>query len=108
MLCKQKKKSSNGKKNHPQNPMTMSTTAAAMVTDIDQRFKRSILDSPVSLGYEGNAELNEMSHRVLRSIEAVLVAQADDGSCLRRLLCEDNRYSRETKGGRRIWIPVWR
>ncbi|XP_016836835.2 uncharacterized protein LOC103315533 [Nasonia vitripennis] len=88
------------------NPMTMTTAATQVVTDIDQRFKRHVFDAH-SLNYSGNEELNELSHRVLRSIEAVLVAQADHGMCLRRLLCEDNRFSRDTSGGRRIWIPVW-
>lgn len=94
---------------HLQNPMTMQTTPAQqMVTEIDQRFKRHVFDAH-SLNYSsGNEELNELSHRVLRSIESILVAQADHGNCLRRMLCEDNRYSRDTNGGKRIWIPVWR
>ncbi|XP_011698982.1 PREDICTED: uncharacterized protein LOC105456550 isoform X2 [Wasmannia auropunctata] len=52
-------------------------------------------------------DLNELSYRVLRSIEAAMVAEADSGNCLRRTLCEDNQYSKETKDDRRIWIPVW-
>lgn len=74
---------------------------------IDQRFRRSVKDTPI-LGSSGNEELNELAQRVLRSIEAVMVAQADHGNCLRRVLCEDNRHSRDTTDGRRIWIPVWR
>ncbi|XP_046613728.1 uncharacterized protein LOC124302027 [Neodiprion virginianus] len=85
------------------------TAATFLQADIDgTRFKRES-SPPVSppLLYAGNVELNELSHRVLRSIEAVLIAEEDGGNCLRRALCEDNRYSRETTGGRRIWSPVW-
>ncbi|XP_011501620.1 PREDICTED: uncharacterized protein LOC105365210 [Ceratosolen solmsi marchali] len=87
--------------------MTTTTTASTVVASIDQRFRRHVLDAP-SLAYaEGNAEIDELAHRVLRSIEAALVAPADSGNCLRRILCEDNRYSRNTQGGQRIWIPAW-
>ena len=58
--------------------------------------------------YTGNEELNELSHRVLRSIEAALVAEQDAGRCLRWSLCTDNRHSRTTSGPRKIWLPMWR
>ncbi|XP_048505065.1 uncharacterized protein LOC105691985 [Athalia rosae] len=84
------------------------TAAAMLQADIDgMRFKRDTGDTSSPLGYSGNQELNELSHRVLRSIEAVLVAHQDGGNCLRRTLCEDNKHSKEYEGGRRIWVPVW-
>lgn len=86
--------------------MTTTTTPATIVADFDTRFKRHAFYTP-PLSYTSNEEVNELAQRVLRSIEAVLVAQSDNGNCLRRLLCEDNRFSRDTQGGRRIWIPVW-
>lgn len=55
-----------------------------------------------------NEDLNELSYRVLRSIEAAMIAEMDSGNCLRRILCEDNRYSKQTNDSRKIWIPVWR
>lgn len=78
-----------------------------MQADIDgTRYKReSVLPT---LGYAGNEELNELSHRVMRSIEAVLASDQDNGNCLRRVLCDDNKQSRENNGGIRIWVPVWR
>lgn len=94
---------------------TTTTTAAAGLllanaADIDQRFKRHALWSggPLEYGGSGNEELNEMSQHALRSIEAFLAARADGGNCLRRTLCEATRYSRDTSGGQRVWIPVWR
>lgn len=71
-----------------------------------QRSKRNAI--PTFLSSTSNEDLNELSYRVLRSIEAAMIAEADSGSCLRRILCEDNRYSKGTNDSRRIWIPVWR
>lgn len=58
--------------------------------------------------YASNQELNELSYRVLRSVEAAMVADMDSANCLRRILCEDNQYSTSTNDGRKIWVPVWR
>lgn len=52
--------------------------------------------------------LNAMSSRVLSSIEAFAILNEDDGQCLRRTLCEANKYSRSLTGIQRIWIPFWR
>ncbi|XP_066582224.1 uncharacterized protein [Prorops nasuta] len=85
---------------------TNGNTVTVMTDTTRTRFRRNVNGIP-SLSYGGNEELNELSHRVLRSIEAALVADIDSGNCLRRMLCEDNQYSKETGDGRRIWIPVW-
>ncbi|XP_051156374.1 uncharacterized protein LOC127278614 [Leptopilina boulardi] len=85
------------------------TTASSLFADLplsNSRAKRSAFNS-LPLSYSGNSELNELSHRVLRSIEAAMIAQNDFGNCLRRVLCEDNSYAKHTEGGQRIWIPVW-
>lgn len=71
-----------------------------------QRVKRSAL--PLSLSTASNEDLNDLSYRILRSIEAVMIAEEDSGNCLRRILCEENQYSKQTNDGRRIWVPVWR
>lgn len=71
-----------------------------------QRFKRNAL--PLSLSSVNNEDLNDLSYRILRSIEAVMIAEEDSGNCLRRILCEENQYSKEINDGRRIWVPVWR
>lgn len=87
-----------------------SSTTASIFADLplgNSRVRREVFNS-LPLDYSGNWELNELSHRVLRSIEAALVAQSDHGNCLRRVLCEDNRHAKNTDGGQRIWIPVWR
>jgi hypothetical protein len=85
--------------NNNQQPMMMTTAGR-------QRSKRHAI--PPSLSTPSNEDLNDLSYRVLRSIEAAMVAEADSGNCLRRMLCEDNRYSKQANDGRRIWVPVWR
>ncbi|XP_077271084.1 uncharacterized protein LOC143902229 [Temnothorax americanus] len=74
-------------------------------TNGSRRMKRHTIS--LSSSVISNKDLNELSYRVLRSIEAAMVAEADSGDCLRRILCEDNQYSKETKDDRRILIPVW-
>lgn len=77
-----------------------------MMTAGRQRAKRHAI--PMPLSSTSNEDLNDLSYRVLRSIEAVMVAETDSGNCLRKILCENNRYSRGINDDRRIWVPVWR
>lgn len=73
------------------------------VAEVRRRRRAIPKDSPPSL-----KQINEITRKVLRSIEAVLVAQKDNGKCLHRSICENNKYSRTTtKNGHNIWIPVW-
>lgn len=77
-----------------------------MMMMMSGRVKRNAL--PLFLSSANNEDLNDLSYRVLRSIEAIMIAEEDSGNCLRRILCEENQYSKETNDGRRIWVPVWR
>nr|XP_031837918.1 uncharacterized protein LOC116429291 [Nomia melanderi] len=83
---------------------SMNTTMPTVVTTA-RRSKRNIAGLP--LYYKSNEELNELSYSVLRSIEGALVADFDSGNCLRRILCENNHHSTQTKDARKIWVPVW-
>lgn len=66
------------------------------------RRKRSIpLNGPSVV------QLNEITRKVLKSIEAVLVAEEDKGTCLHQMLCENNKFSRKRNDDQKIWIPVW-
>ncbi|XP_011153166.1 uncharacterized protein LOC105191446 isoform X2 [Harpegnathos saltator] len=84
--------------NATNNPPMMMTTGRA-------RVKRDAF--PVPLSSASNEDLNDLAYRVLRSIEAAMIAETDSGNCLRRILCEDNQYSKVTNDSRRIWVPVW-
>lgn len=57
---------------------------------------------------ETNTEVNDLTRRVLLSIEAAMVGPQDNANCLRRRLCEDNRYSRDLQDKQKLWIPIWR
>lgn len=62
-------------------------------------------------------ELNEITRKVLQSIEAVLISNTDRGSCLHRSLCENNSYTRRYRhndlnmdnhnNDTKLWMPVW-
>lgn len=51
--------------------------------------------------------MNELSRNILRSIEAVLVAKNDNGTCLHQVLCANNRYARNREDNQKIWVPFW-
>jgi hypothetical protein len=53
------------------------------------------------------ATINELSKRVLKSIDAVMVANKDQAKCLQRIVCDNNGFSRSQKDGQKYWIPVW-
>lgn len=91
---------------YAQQNMTNVTTPTNLPDTDGTRFKRHVGGFPMT--YATNQELNELSYRVLRSVEAALVADMDSANCLRRILCEDNQYSKSTNDGRKIWVPVWR
>ncbi|XP_063989767.1 uncharacterized protein LOC135169029 [Diachasmimorpha longicaudata] len=76
-----------------------------VVTDGTIRLKRNVFSS--KFAYNNNAELNELAHRVLRSIEAAMVAEHDAGRCLRWTLCRDNQHSRSLNTAQKVWLPVW-
>lgn len=75
-----------------------------MEEDVDteevKRFRRSLDPSEIT-------QINDISKRVLRSIEAVLIAEKDHGKCLHQVLCENNKYSKDRNDGQKIWIPIW-
>lgn len=70
------------------------------------RHKRGVLAAKVV--DPNNYALNELARRILISIEAATIANIDNGVCLRKTLCENNRYSRQLVDTNKIWIPVWR
>ena len=67
------------------------------------RFRRDI----PTITNPDNQALNELARYILTSMESALVANEDGGACLRRSICECNKYSRTLEGRSRIWIPVW-
>lgn len=83
-------------------PMEMTGDGAeAEAIEVEVRAKRSIEK------YSAMQEANEVSKRVLKSIEALIVAKEDKGKCLKRILCENNKFSRTTVNLQQYWIPIW-
>ncbi|XP_037027671.1 uncharacterized protein LOC119068245 [Bradysia coprophila] len=69
-------------------------------TEEVRRKRRSA--EPIAMLY-----MNELSRKILLSIDAVQIADQDNGKCLWNAICENNKYSRELKDNQRLWIPVW-
>lgn len=55
-------------------------------------------------------ELNQLSYYVLNSIDTLILLQQDKKQehCLKRSLCESNKFSRNLSLNQQIWVPVWR
>lgn len=52
--------------------------------------------------------MNDLTKRVLISIEAAQMAGEDDGKCLRYSLCMTSKYSRTLDNNQKMWLPVWK
>lgn len=51
--------------------------------------------------------MNELSRRVLKSIESAFVVEDDNGACLHQVLCENNKATRHRTDNQKIWVPFW-
>lgn len=51
--------------------------------------------------------MNELSRRVLNSIESAFFVDKDNGKCLHQTLCANNKSSRLKKDNQKIWLPFW-
>ncbi|KAJ8963055.1 hypothetical protein NQ318_018519 [Aromia moschata] len=80
-----------------------STGTGAGRDTLNFRWKRDI----PTITNPNNQALNELARRVLVSIEAALIANNDGGVCLRKSLCENNKFSRTLEGKDKIIIPMW-
>ncbi|VEN56194.1 unnamed protein product [Callosobruchus maculatus] len=74
------------------------------VTDMFQfRLKRDI----PTLVNANNYYINELTRRVLIAIETAMIANSDQGACLKKNLCETNKWSRSLEGKKRIIVPIF-
>nr|CAH7730163.1 unnamed protein product [Callosobruchus chinensis] len=74
------------------------------MTDMFQfRLKRDI----PTLVNANNYYINELARRVLIAIETAMIANNDQGACLKKNLCETNKWSRSLEGKQRIIVPVF-
>lgn len=68
------------------------------------RNRREAESSPF---YIENNLRNEIARRVLVSMEAIFIADQDNGHCLRREICANNKFSRTLSNNQKLWIPVY-
>lgn len=85
-------------------PMEMATGEGQEVetAELEVRIKRAIED------FDPNVrQINEISKRALRSFEGFVVARDDQGQCLKRFICENNKFSRRTRDLHKYLIPIF-
>ncbi|KAJ8924175.1 hypothetical protein NQ315_006966 [Exocentrus adspersus] len=82
---------------------SMGTATGAGQDTFKFRLRRDI----PTITNPNNQALNELARRVLTSIEAAMVANNDGGVCLRKSLCENNKYSRSLQSKDKLFIPMW-
>ena len=85
-------------------PMEMTADGAEVETaELEVRVKRSIEEFS-----QGNInEINEISKRTLQSMEAFVMAKEDQGSCLKRFICYNNKHSRKVADIQKYTIPIF-
>lgn len=85
-------------------PMEMTADGAEVeAAELEVRVKRAIEEFP-----DNNIkQANIISKRALQSIEAFIMAKDDHGQCLRKYICENNKYSREVMDIQKYMIPVF-
>ncbi|XP_026477731.1 uncharacterized protein LOC113383696 [Ctenocephalides felis] len=81
-------------------PMGMGVDPGVAPTAPEFRTRRDITRNSTD-------DINELGRRILQSFDAVLVASQDEGACLRRIICDNNRYSRTRTDRQKYWLPIW-
>jgi hypothetical protein len=70
--------------------------------ELEVRVKRSIEK------FDPSAQrANEISKCALRSFEAFLIAKDDGGRCLKKFICENNKFSRRALDLQKYLIPIF-
>lgn len=85
-------------------PMEMTADGAEVeAAELEVRVKRSIEEySP-----ENIRQVNDISKRTLQVIEAFLIAKEDRGQCLKKFICENNKFSRKSLDIQKYTIPIF-
>jgi hypothetical protein len=87
-------------------PMEMTADGAEVETgELEVRVKRAIEEFPRD--NKVIKQINEISKRTLRSIEAFVIAKDDQGQCLKKYICENNKFSRNAFDIQKYTIPIF-
>lgn len=85
-------------------PMEMTADGAEVeAAELEVRVRRSVEEFP-SVNIK---QVNDISKRTLQSIEAFLVAKDDRGQCLKKFVCENNKFSRKAFDIQKYTIPIF-
>lgn len=89
--------------------MTMDGSEAE-AAELEVRVKRAINDNEKKYqsdrNYDTNVRrINEIARRALTSFEAFVIAKHDNGQCLKRFVCENNKFSRRAKDLQKYLMP---
>lgn len=93
-----------GNENSVMLPMEMTADGGEVeAAELEVRVKRAIEEhSPNNI-----REINDISKRTLQSIEAFVLAKHDQGQCLKKFICENNKFSRQAADIQRYTIPIF-
>lgn len=88
-------------------PMEMTGDGAeAEAAELEVRVRRSI-DKFERKKNQNINQVNEISKRALQSFEAFVIAKNDRGQCLKKFICENNKFSRRTIDLQKYLIPIF-
>lgn len=82
-------------------PMELTGDGEVEAAELEVRVKRSINK------YSNIKMVNDISKRTLQSIEAFILSKDDGGQCLKKYICEHNKFSRKSKDIQKYLIPVF-
>lgn len=84
-------------------PMEMATAdgGEAETAELEVRVKRAINDFDPRV-----RQANEIARRALRSFEGFIIAKDDEGQCLKKFICENNKFSRRARDIQKYLIPL--
>lgn len=85
-------------------PMEMTADGAEVeAAELEVRVKRAIKEQ----SNDNIKQINDISKRTLQSIEAFVISKADRGECLRKFICENNKFSRRAFDIQKYTIPIF-
>lgn len=86
-------------------PMEMTADGGEVeAAELEVRVKRAIEEHSSNNDIK---DINEISKRTLRSIEAFISAKHDRGQCLKKFICENNKLSRSAPDIQKYTIPIF-
>lgn len=94
-------------------PMEMTADGGEVeAAELEVRVKRSIdkftdKQANATAAKVSIKQINNISKGTLQSIEAFVVAKHDRGVCLRKFICENNKFSRKAFDIQKFTIPIF-